>query len=256
MPIITISRGSYTRGKAVAEKVAQRLGYECIARDVVLEASEQFNFPEAKLVRSLNDALSVLDKYAYGKKRYRAFIEAALLKHFQKDMVVYHGLAGHFFLRGVSHVLKVRINAEMEDRVKDEMERHKISREDALSTLQKDDEERRKWGLSLYNIDTKDANNYDLVIKIQKITVDDAVDIICNTVKLPQFQTTPRSQKEVDDLVLASQVTAALVPTFPEIKLAACSGSIVVYATDPGYYRDIEKIAMTVPGVKEVRRQE
>ncbi|MGO9376675.1 MAG: cytidylate kinase family protein [Syntrophobacteraceae bacterium] len=32
--------------------------------------------------------------------------------------VVYHGLAGHFYVRGVSHVLKVKIIAEMKDRIK------------------------------------------------------------------------------------------------------------------------------------------
>jgi len=51
MPIITISRGSYSRGKDVAEKLAQRLGYECLSRDILLEASDEFNIPEIKLIR-------------------------------------------------------------------------------------------------------------------------------------------------------------------------------------------------------------
>ena len=40
------------------------------------------------------------------------------MHHFVKDNVVYHGLAGQFLVAGVSHVLKVRIMAEMEDRVR------------------------------------------------------------------------------------------------------------------------------------------
>ena len=40
MSVITVSRGSYSRGKEVAEKVAQELGYACISREVLLEASE------------------------------------------------------------------------------------------------------------------------------------------------------------------------------------------------------------------------
>ncbi len=43
MSIITISRGSHSMGVRVAELVADRLGYECIAREILLEASEQFN---------------------------------------------------------------------------------------------------------------------------------------------------------------------------------------------------------------------
>ena len=60
LAIITISRGSYSKGKEVAEKVSQRLGYDCVSRDVIVEASEQFNIPEIKLVRALHDSPSVL----------------------------------------------------------------------------------------------------------------------------------------------------------------------------------------------------
>jgi len=45
MPIITISRGSYSKGKAFAEKAAQSLGYECISRDIILEASKRVRCP-------------------------------------------------------------------------------------------------------------------------------------------------------------------------------------------------------------------
>ena len=107
MPIITISRGSYSRGKEVAEGVARRLGYECISRDILLDTSEQFNIPEIKLERAIHDAPSILDRFGGGKERYMALIRAAFLKVMREDNLVYHGLAGHFFLQGVSHVLKV-----------------------------------------------------------------------------------------------------------------------------------------------------
>jgi hypothetical protein len=113
MPIITISRGSYSRGKEVAEKLAQKLGYKCISRDILLEASEQFNIPEIKLIRAIHDAPSVLERFTHGKERYVAYIRSTLLKHVQKDNVVYHGLAGHYFLLGISHVIKVRIMADL-----------------------------------------------------------------------------------------------------------------------------------------------
>ncbi|MGE5310768.1 MAG: AAA family ATPase, partial [Nitrospirota bacterium] len=131
MAIITISRGSYSRGKGVAEKVAERLGYQCIGRDLLLAASEEFNIPEIKLIRAIHDAPSVLDRFTYGREKYIAFIQAALLRHFRRDNLVYHGLAGHFFVRGVSHVLKVRIISDLADRVKLEMEREKISEKEA-----------------------------------------------------------------------------------------------------------------------------
>ena len=108
MAIITISRGSHSRGKEIAEKVARELGYECVAREALLEASKEFDIPEAKLIRAVHDAPSIFDRLAHGKEKYIAYIQDALVHRVQKGNMVYHGLAGHFLLRGISHVLKVQ----------------------------------------------------------------------------------------------------------------------------------------------------
>ena len=68
MSIITISRGSYSRGKEVAEKLAQYLGYQCLSRDILLEASERYNIPESKLIRAIHDATSILERFTYRKE--------------------------------------------------------------------------------------------------------------------------------------------------------------------------------------------
>ena len=206
MAIITISRGSYSRGKEVAEKLAQGLGYECISREILLEASEEFNIPEIKLIRAIQDAPSILERFTHGKERYLAYIRTALLKHVQKDNVVYHGLEGQFFLRGIPHVLNVRIVADLEDRVSDEMRREGISAIKARELIKKDDEERRKWSLHLYGADPWDPLLYDLVIHLNSITVDDAVSLISHAAKLPGFQTTPQSQQLIDNLAILARL--------------------------------------------------
>lgn len=210
MAIVTISRGAYSRGKEVAEKVAEKLGYFCLSREILLEASAQYNVPEIILMKAISNAPSILDHLTFEKDRYVAFIKASLLKTLCQDNIVYHGLAGHFFLEGVSHVLKVRIIADINERVRVEMEREGCSREEALSCLQKEDERRRKWSSYFYGIDTWDASLYDLVIHINKLDVDDAVNIICGAVKLKRFQTTPESQKELEKLAVMAQLHAEL----------------------------------------------
>ena len=258
MAIITISRGSYSKGKEIAERLAEELGYECISRDVLLEASEHFNVPEIKLVRALHDAPKVLERFTYGKKKYVAYIEQAFLEHVQKDNVVYHGLAGHFFLRGVGHTLKVRIIADLDDRVRVEMERDKVTDEKARHLLKKDDYERRKWGLALYGIDTADASLYDLVIHIRKISVDDAVDLIGHTARLPHFQATPQSQQVLDNLVLAAQVKSTIFDVHPNVEVSAENGIVVVHTEgaleqEGAIAKRIRSHVAGVTGVKEVR---
>lgn len=257
MSIITISRGSYSKGKEVAEKIAQKLGYECIARDTIIEASKEFNIPEIKLIRAIHDAPSILERFNCSKEKYLAYLHVTMLEHFQKDNVVYHGLAGHFFIKNVSHVLKVRIIADMKDRVKLEMEREGISKGEALRLLKNDDKERRKWCKYIYGIDKWDPSLYDLVIHIKKITVEDAADIICHAVRLEQFKATPESQKALDSMLIAAKVKVALIDVKPDIEVFADNGTISIKAKytnfkDKEMIHKVEEIAKSVPGVKNV----
>lgn len=259
MPIVTISRGSHSRGKEVAEKLAQRVDYACVSREILLEASEEFNIPEISLVRAIHDSPSILERFRHGKERYISYYQYALLKHVQKDRVVYHGLAGQYFLRLIPHVLKVRILASMEDRVAEVMKRDQTSRRDAENILRKDDEERRRWGLKLYGIDTWDSRLYDIVVLIDKLSIDDAVDIIVETMKKPVFQTTKESQNILDNQLLCAKIHAMLVNFSLMIEVQAKDGVITlcnigeVLRSDSGLRAKIEESIRAVEGVKEIR---
>ncbi|MBU2498960.1 MAG: cytidylate kinase-like family protein [Proteobacteria bacterium] len=258
MSIITISRGVYSLGQEVAEKLAEKLGYECISREILLEASEHFHIPEIKLERAIHDAPSILDRLTYGKERYISYIKEAILEHLKKDNVVYHGLAGHFFLPNIDHVLKVRITSDLEKRVKEEMERNNIPEEDARKLILKDDHERRQWSEKLYGIDTWDSSLYDIVLHMGIIGIDEAVHIIKTTLDLPCFETTPESQKALDDLFLAAHVQAHIVEKLPSVKVSAKDGIVVVNIEAPLRAEDkiseqIHKIADNIAGVKEIR---
>ncbi|MEJ2656536.1 MAG: cytidylate kinase-like family protein [Desulfobacterales bacterium] len=257
MSIITISRGSYSHGREVAEKVAQELGYQCVSREILLEASEQFHIPEIKLLRAIHDPFSVFNRFTYGKEKYVAYIRSALLKCVQKDNIVYHGLAGHFFLQEIPHVLKVRVIADLEDRVNEEMKREGISAEEAQYILKKDDDERRRWGLQLYGHDTIDSSLYDLVVHIKRKKVDDAVDLILYAARMPCFQTTAESQKIINDLTLAAEVKAALVNEYPTSEVTAEDGSVHVkiearLSHQAKTTNEIKSISEGVDGVKSV----
>jgi cytidylate kinase len=229
MSIITISRGSYSRGKEVAEKTAERLGYDCVSRDVLLDASEHFHIPEIKLARAIHDAPTLLDRFTLSKRLYIAYIQSALAERVKADNVVYHGLAGHVLLTGIDHVLKVRIIADINDRVEQEMKREGVGKEEARNRLVSDDNERRKWTQTLFGVDPFDPVLYDIVVHIHKFTVDDAVEIITSAASNERFKATPASQKKMEDHALACAVKAALVEQFPDSAVACEYGNVLIY---------------------------
>jgi cytidylate kinase len=248
MTIITISRGSYSMGKEVAERLAKRLGFECLSRDVLLEASDKFNIPEIKLVNAIIDTPSFLSRLAHGQLSYISYIQSALTRHVCKDNVVYHGLAGHVFLRNVPHVLKVCIIADLERRAAVLMERENMNEREAKSWITKVDKERRKWTRQLYGIDPRDPSLYDIVIKIGKFDIDDAVEAIFQSARLPHFQATKESQRGMEDLALVGQ--------YPGIKVSSMNGNVLLYA-DPGKHERklknaAEKLRSKVKGISNI----
>ena len=161
-------------------------------------------------------------------------------------------------MKNISHVLKVRIIADLEDRVETEMSRNRMDRQKALAMIKKDDEARRQWSLKLYGVDTWDPSLYDLVLHIRKLTIDDAVDIICHTAKLSQFKTTPESQRAIDDLVIAARVKADLVDDDPRCDIRATAGlvNISLHSSSPlkaALEKKINSLPQRVEGVKDVK---
>ena len=236
------------------------MGYDLVAREVLLEASEQFNIPEAKLLMTMENVPSILDRFTNWREKYIAYIQAAILMNFQKDNVVYHGMAGHFFVKGVPHVLKVRIIADLSDRVKVLMEQDGLSQKEALRSIKRLDEERRKWSRQLYKIDTGDPSLYDLVLHIKKLSVNDAADIICHTVNLKHFQSTPESQMILDNLVLAAQVKATIVNLKPDVEVSAKAGVVFIWlqarsAQEVELIQEMEGIVRQIPGLKELKME-
>lgn len=240
MPIITISRGSYYHAKSIAEKLAVKLGYRCISRDKVIDSLAEFHLPEIKLVRNLKDTFSVLDRFPHGKKRFTAAIKSGVLENLVQGNVVYHGLVGHHFLPDLSNVLKIRIIANTEKRVADEMKRENISEEQARYILKNDDEERRKWGMFLYGIDIYDPQNYHVVINIDEISEDEAVALIADLANLSSFQETEASKALVADMALNANISAKLLD-FPNAAVSVKNGKATVSLKAPEGQQDLIK---------------
>ena len=258
MAIITISRGSYSKGREVAEKVAERLGYDCISRDILLDTSERFNVPEMKLIRAIHDAPSILNRFSHDKLDYISYIQSAFAARAKKDNIVYHGLAGHILLKHIPHVLKIRIIAELDDRIEVESKRENISKKEARDLLLKDDQERRKWYKSLFNIDPWDSSLYDLVIHIHKLTVANAVDFICRAAMSEELKTTKASQQKMDDLALACLVKTELVKQHFNVTIISEYGNVLVYAkAGDKTIRKLQKAVKTLSGeIEEINNIE
>jgi len=259
MAIITISRGTFSGGKALAECLAERLGYECLSREVILDAASGYGIPAEKLTAAMEKPPSFWQQLTGERVDYLQYVRAALCERAMKGNLVYHGHAGHLLLAGVSHVIRVRVIADMEQRIKAAMRDQKLDRSTAIAYIKRVDKERVKWTRFLYGVDWHDPSLYDVVLNLSHISIRGACETIVRMAELDEFQPTRESVKALEDLTIASRVWAALAKdprtTAADLRVTAKDGVVTVTGTT-GSEAVVEAIplaASQVEGVREVK---
>lgn len=258
MAIITVSRGSLSGGQALAERVAERLGCRCISGEALVEAAVKYGVPEPKLSQVFEKMPGFWERLTKSRRLYVIFLQAAMYELAQQGKLVYHGQAGQQLLKGISHVLKVRLIAPLEYRLKAAMEREGMSRQGALQYIQQVDDERLRRMRYLFNVDWRDPALYDIVLNLEDISLETAADVVLYLAQHKEYQPTPASEKVLNDLTLSCRVKASLaahpVTSGLDVDVRADDGNVwVTGLIDSGELEyEVIRIAQTVPGAKEV----
>ncbi|MEJ2215987.1 MAG: cytidylate kinase family protein [Gemmatimonadota bacterium] len=261
MPIITISRGSASGGLLLAQGLADRLGYELVSREDITQQASRFGVSEVRLQEAILKPFRFLDRLSHERRQYLAFVQEALCERANEDRLIYHGNAGHLLLRGISHVVCIRLIAPLSYRIKMVMERQGLSNDDAVRYIQEKDRQRRDWTRFLYGVNWLDPSFYDLTINLQTLAIDSAVEIAAMAVERPEFQLTDASRKAMADLLLASRVRAALAANRSTAPAAVDvrADEDVVYLKGrirpASMVDDVIDVAAAVPGVARVDRR-
>lgn len=260
MAIITISRGSFAGGRSVAERLAQRLGHPSLSREeVLLQAARQYGISETELTRALNESPPFWQQVPGKRLAYVKCLTAVLLEHASTGNLIYHGHVGHLLLASIPHVIRVRVVADMEYRIRAAMEQARMKREEALAYILRVDEDRSRWARLLYGVDWTDPTQYGAVLNLSQMSVAGACETIARLAELEEFKPTAESQKRFDDLRLSCRVWAALSKN-PEtrsagIQVTADGGDVLIRGSvgSSKALESIPRIAAAVEGVKSLR---
>ncbi len=258
MAIVTLSRGTYSGARTVAEELAKRLGYPCVGQEAIFAAARAFGVPEAELSATLIKPPRILQLTPGKRIAILNVIRAALLKLSCNGNLVYHGFAGHLLLGEVQHVLRVRVIASLEYRIAAARQRHGGTREEALARIRRRDRQSLHWARYLYGIDLLNPEHYDLMLNLERLSIDEAVQTLAGMTELQSFTPSAASRQAFEDLLLGSLVWAELYLA-PETKAAdvraeAWQGRVVITgsAGSEQRVRSIREIARRVSGVREV----
>jgi len=210
MQIICISRGSQSLGKEFAEKLASKLGYDCIGREDLLEEATRRKIPVGKLETAIIKPHIFSERLAHELEHYKALATCVLCERALEKNIVYHGRTGHLLLHGIENIFKIRVVADWEYRIQHIMNKLDLPREKAKLYVERVEDDRRRWVKQFYNVDWDVFTLYDQILNLSEVNVDNAASAVCAMAQLPEFQATPATGMALKNLYLTAQARLAL----------------------------------------------
>jgi cytidylate kinase len=264
MAIITISHEMGAGGPEIGMTVAQRLGYRYADHELILDTAQRYGLLEEKLSHLDESKPSFFERLDTETHQYITAIQTTLLEFADQDNVVLMGRSGQWLLRGIPHVLRVRVKAPFELRVKRALKKmtgqmgEAVNPRTVTDMVRRDDAEKSGRFRYFYELDINDPSLYELVLNTEKVSTETALELIAAAARRPEFATTEAGRQVVADRALASRVQVALA-TQPEtrkyrITVEAQQGVVTLEAT--AALDQAVEVARTVHGVRDVKTRQ
>jgi cytidylate kinase len=263
MGIVTFSHEIGSGGPEIGTALAERLRYRYVDQDMISGAARQYGVGEARLTQIDETKPSFVERFDVETRRYITVLQSALLDMAEQDDVVLMGRHGQVLLRGVPHVVRVRVMAPLDLRVRRVMKKmsgqvgETVDVRTTSEMVRRNDQEKFGRMRYLYDVDWSDPALYDVVINTEKISYEGAVELIAGLARRGELAATEASRQTVRDRALASRVRTALA-AHPEtrkyrINVEADRGIVQIEGT--AALERATDVARTVPGVVDVKAQ-
>lgn len=230
MPVITVFSGTFCNDEPVLQALLKRTGYKLVAdADLVAEAGRLSSIPETKIDRAFSARPSVFNKITHERERSIAYLRLALARMQGDDNLVFSGLAGQLIPRDLSHVLRVCLIADMKSRIATAASSLQVTEQEAAKLIHKQEEDRVAWVRTVFNQnDPWDASLYDMVFPTDKVTVETIVGTVAEIVGTTVVRRTARSQKAIQNFMLAAEVEVALLLEGHHVTVKADDGAVTL----------------------------
>jgi cytidylate kinase len=260
MAILTISREYGSGGEEIGHRVADRLGYQYVDKERLLQDLEKAGTRWGRVGRELDEVCPTFwERHDW---QYRGFVtqmEALILTYAAADNVVIIGRGGSFLLQAVPHCLRVRLVAPLPVRLERIMMKESLDQEAAERLIARVDGDRAGYVKANFGKDWDVEQVYDLSLNTGKLTHDQVVDILLAGLADKDRLATPEAKTRLRHLALAYRLKAR-VATDPRLRVPTLEvnledGTLVVSGIihTPKEENLLKEIAREVCGDRPVR---
>lgn len=192
--LITISRQFGCGGAYIGTRIAKRLGYVYVDREVLQQAARNLGVEESDLADREERVSSFWESLFRVFMTESVYVPPPIRPIYDRDLfnaeaniineaadrksAVIVGRAGFHVLKGRAGLANVFIHASMDFRIRRVMEVYKKDAEEARSLVEESDRDRGKFIHTMTGVEWADARNYHLCIDISRTDFQTAEEMI------------------------------------------------------------------------------
>ncbi len=180
--VITVSREPGSGGKLIAQKIADKLGFDLFHREVIHEMAESAQAKKMLLETLDEKGLSVIEDLISSLVYDRYLWPDEYLKHLMKVIgtIGKHGRAvimgrGANFILQKERAFRIRVIAPLDRRIQNVMKEYGSSEEETRRRVLRTESDRMSFIRKYFNTSITDPMNYDLIINTDTMNLDMAV---------------------------------------------------------------------------------
>ncbi len=260
MPLIAMTREMGSLGKDVARGVSEALGIPVLHHEIIEPLADKMRVRKSHVIKLLEGHPSFFERLTADQTSLSIFTaeETFNLATNGAGAVIRSWGAAHL-LRPVSHVVCVRVCAPKALRI-ERMKQRMNSDNDALVTREVEDNDEAHAAIIRrhFDIDWRSAEQYDLALNTERVSVDECIRNVLHFVRHPDFQETTASHAKLENLRLEASIRSALrqdsVTRNTRISITADAGRVLlegVVDSRPEKLR-VAELSAAVAGVHHV----
>lgn len=183
LPIITVSRQTGSRASYFASRLAQKLNYPRLDRQVIDAICTSSGYRK-RIIESLDSHFrsdiqvmvdSLFTRQSVDHSDYVKHLARVILSMSRFGGVVVVGRGSNYIL-GPKRGVHLRVVCPMEKRIENLMKYKGISRGEAIDTIKESDEQRSEFVTKVFHRDINDPHYYDVVFNSALIDVEEMVE--------------------------------------------------------------------------------
>lgn len=233
MAIVTISKVAGTAAEEIGRKVAERLNYRYVDKEIADRLGD-FGFRQEEQDSFVDKGTSFWHAFSQSRIRFHQDVKKVVSETARQGSLVIHGWGAQLVLREISGVLKVRITTPLEIRKENLVVELGCSKADAEKLIRKRDRDSAGYVRTFFGADWSDPELYDLTINSGQLSTDSVVEIIFQALKSAEFT-------KQDETLTANLEDRALLYSV-ESRLQEIAGSETVSV-------EVKKGVVTLTGV-------